>query len=243
MPDTSHLRVFKRGHEDDKLPLIYSHHTRGEKGFVWQGKNEKQKDEPTVSMSRLFSSSADLSLISLLATHVFIWSRRRCNFFIWDFKSVSDFSFWVWFVDPCILSYMLSKSSTPSPTFFRVRSISAIWENLSKDCILEIRITNSVVFVVPLLEEESAKTWQQGTVFAYVKQYCDPAGSSHHYSQLRDLILEGIVIYWVVLVLNNSCRSCLARRIAQWPHNTTDLWRTPEGMREEMVESGCTTLS
>ncbi len=29
------------------------------------------------------------------------------------------------FVDDCILSYMLSKSSTPSETFFNVRSISA----------------------------------------------------------------------------------------------------------------------
>ena len=79
----------------------------------------------TVSMSFLLSSSADLSFMSLLATHVLIWSRNRCSFLICVFKSVSSFSFCVWFVEPCILSYMLSKSSTPSDTFFSVRSISA----------------------------------------------------------------------------------------------------------------------
>src|ERR1700683_688032 len=76
-------------------------------------------------MSFLLSSNADLSFMSLLATHVLIWSRNRCSFLICVFKSVSNFSFCVWFVEPCILSYMVSKSSTPSDTFFSVRSISA----------------------------------------------------------------------------------------------------------------------
>ncbi len=84
-------------------------------------------DVLTVSMSFRFSSNADLSLMSLLATHVFIWSRNRCSFLICVFKSVSCFSFCVWLVDACIFSYMLSKSSTPSATFFKVRSISAVW--------------------------------------------------------------------------------------------------------------------
>jgi hypothetical protein len=79
----------------------------------------------TVSMSFLLSSNADLSFMSLLATHVLIWSRNRWSFLIWVFKSVSSFSFCVWFVDDCILSYILSKSSTPSDTFLSVRSISA----------------------------------------------------------------------------------------------------------------------
>jgi hypothetical protein len=35
-----------------------------------------------------------------------------------------------WLVEACILSYMLSNSSTPSDTFFKVRSISA--ENTSE---------------------------------------------------------------------------------------------------------------
>ena len=79
----------------------------------------------TVSIRRRLSSSADLSLMSLLATQVLIWSRSRWSFLICVLRSSSDFSFCVWFVDDCILSYMLSKSSTPSETFFNVRSISA----------------------------------------------------------------------------------------------------------------------
>ena len=79
----------------------------------------------TVSISLRLSSNADLSLMSLLATQVFIWSRNRWSFLICVFRSVSSFSFCVWFVDACILSYMLSKSSTPSDTFFKVLSISA----------------------------------------------------------------------------------------------------------------------
>ena len=80
----------------------------------------------TVSISFRFSSKADLSLMSLLATHVLIWSRNRCSFLICVFRSVSCFSFCVWLVDACIFSYILSKSSTPSATFFKVRSISAV---------------------------------------------------------------------------------------------------------------------
>ena len=49
----------------------------------------------TVSISLRLSSNADLSLMSLLATHVLIWSRNRCSFLIWVFKSVSSFSFCV----------------------------------------------------------------------------------------------------------------------------------------------------
>lgn len=79
----------------------------------------------TVSISLRLSSNELLSLMSLLATHVLIWSRSRCSFLICVFRSVSSFSFCVWFVEACILSYMLSKTSTPSETFFKVRSISA----------------------------------------------------------------------------------------------------------------------
>ena len=43
-------------------------------------------------MSFLFSIKVDLSFISPLASHVFIWSRNLCNFLISFFKSSSYFS-------------------------------------------------------------------------------------------------------------------------------------------------------
>lgn len=94
----------------------------------WEGayEDDMEQQTPTVSISLRFSRRADLSLMSLLATQALIWSRNRWSFFICVFKSVSSFSFCVWFVEACIFSYMLSKTSTPSPTFFSVRSISAM---------------------------------------------------------------------------------------------------------------------
>lgn len=45
-----------------------------------------------------------MSLMSLLAIHVLIWSRNRCSFLICVLRSCSSFSFCVWFDEAWILS-------------------------------------------------------------------------------------------------------------------------------------------
>lgn len=119
--------VAEREGECTVAPLasrVPTYHTNS--GSAESNKKDKKGRKLTVSMSRRFSRSCVLSLMSFEATQDLIWSRSRCSFFICVFKSVSSFSFCVWFVHACILSYILSKSSTPSETFFSVRSISAV---------------------------------------------------------------------------------------------------------------------
>ena len=75
-------------------------------------------------MSFRFSNSGPLSLMSLLAAHVLIWSRKRWSFLISRLRLSSNFSFCAAFVDCSIFSYIDSNSATPSDTFLKHLSTS-----------------------------------------------------------------------------------------------------------------------
>lgn len=64
-------------------------------------------------------------MMSLCEIQDLMLSRERCRRLMTFLSSASCFSFWLWVPAFCTLSQMLSKDSTPSFTFFSVRSISA----------------------------------------------------------------------------------------------------------------------
>lgn len=76
-------------------------------------------------MSFRCSIRTDLSLMSLLCSHVLIWSRCLCSFLIDVLRSASALSLDVWFEALFILSKVSSKLATPCWTSLRTRSMSA----------------------------------------------------------------------------------------------------------------------